>query len=181
MTFSRARFGRPGGASVVPRPGTRAWLRIWYRVICALPASMGCDATLVLNRASDVDADGYVLHGMFQWLDETRSRITCTLDRDVIESVGTLVHEVAHFAQNQRHAKAHGYSWRRAVRAICADLTGTDPLALATEIRRQHKFSRREALDTAVYHLLLNGQIGLVRHPAGGFEAFAGKRTHRVW
>jgi hypothetical protein len=132
---------------VNPQHG-EAWIRGWYEVICRLPAAWNCDAELVVHPVEPGDD---VMLGSY---DKVRHRLTVAITPNPYEDLATLLHEVAHAAQIQRHARAHGYSWRRAFAALAGEFLGGDVMPLARQVRQQHGLSRRVALDMAVVRLV---------------------------
>lgn len=148
LAFSRAKLGpRQREQSVI----AEQWARTWYKVICGLSSSYGCDARLTVLPAPIQDGDA-TLHGH---ISDDRQHITCALE-EPSEVIGTLVHEVAHFAQNPRHRREHGYSFRRMMIAITEELTGVD---ISYEVRwlcaHNRGLCRRAALDLACVNTIL--------------------------
>lgn len=191
MSHSRAKEVRaPSGAPIVPRPGTALWLHVWYAVVRGLPAARGCHAELrVQPQPVSTPEPGIVRLGEFQWVNDTRARITVSIDRPHV-MLATLIHEVAHFAQNSRHVRRdHGYSWRRALARLCHDLTGSDPAADAAvsrcydergrALRPKLRPTRMEALDEAVERTIAEAQPWL-RRDGNDLEAWIGAKRFTV-
>lgn len=150
------------------------WLAVWYRVVCGLPAARGCDARLEVVEA--IERDGFMWYGEY---DDVGNVIRCAESGNGIDALATLLHEVAHFAQNPRHRRDHGYSWRRAFVALCAELTGVDPTPIADRVQRDLRrgdMPRREALDFAATHMLWAAGPTVYDHD-GDLHAWCGTRS----
>lgn len=170
---------------VVPLTGGEWWLRIWYHVICQLPASWGCDAHLVIDDGPVMLPDGTSVHGTTAMVKGVYT-IHVSQEVDHHDSLATLIHEVAHVAANPRHKRHHGYSWRRALAEICRELTGEDPTPRAIDLRRRMRATmepppRSEVLDVAVTELLVrNGPWLYWCERRQRMEAWMGERRYLV-
>lgn len=190
MSHSLAKEARAADTPLVPKPGSALWLFVWYAVVRALPAARGCDADLRVQKAPVTTPEpGIVRLGEFEWVTEQKARITVAIERPHV-MLATLIHEVAHFAQNSRHVRRdHGYSWRRALARLCHDLTGYDPAADAELfrlydergrlMRPKLRPTRMEALDEAVERTIAEAQPWL-RRDGDMLEAWIGQNRFTV-
>lgn len=147
-----------------------------------LPSATGCDADLVvLPSPLDVPGGG-VCVGSFH---PGQNTIAVALLPNPYETIGTLLHEVAHFAANPRHKRHHGYSWRWQYRGLAEDLLGRGKLLPLASYRRQchadlgRWFSRQGALDVLVVVALTEARAHVQISPEQ-VTAVVGRRRLRA-
>lgn len=190
MSHALAKAVRTERPEFGPPPGTALWLHVWYSVIRALPAARGCDAELRVQAKPVETTDPGVLRiGEFEWISDRKGRITVAIGRPHI-MLATLVHEVAHFAQNPRHVRRdHGYSWRRTFVRLCYELTGYDPAADAELfrlydergrwMRPKLRPTRADALDEAVERTVAEAEP-MLRRASDKLQAWIGAKCFTV-
>ncbi len=134
-----------------PTPPTEEFASYYYEVIRRLSGAAGCDAKLVIVPDIDKDQVG-------EYNNETNT-ITVALTPDPYDVIGTILHEVAHYATRQ-WSRPHGYRWRQSFTSLTEEFVGTSPCSLYRVARKRlwketgiHQ-SRQLALDIAVVDLL---------------------------
>jgi hypothetical protein len=164
-----------------PHAHPRAWIEGWYRIIAA---HTSCESILapVPSRPVPHESTGRSLSSddiELGCYDGDRNTIYVQDTVNPYNDLATILHEVAHYHQNQRHHRAHGYSWRREFVEICSFVFGVDPLPLARECRARGR-SWMEALDVAALALAIRDRPVLTKLD-DRWRGVIGGRTLGAW